>query len=250
MRILVNALIMAAEVAAVAAVAWTAHLNPLSFAFATFVVALLLGASLEYARLEHEIPFYFGSRPRGRLTGVAVVVIAGVTTFVRAIVAGIIAILTFSGTNPDRLLWIAVVFGCVLYLATNLLRLLAVRLDAEPSRWGYFRLAAPVGLAFSLGVAGLNATGLITTPDLTSLGRTILLDTPAKPDVGQLSELLFQMKLYIDSVVVTLLRQVVGTDWAPVIGVLVSVNVLTGFVIALYAVLIAEIVVRTEDLLL
>ena len=72
----------------------------------------------------------------------------------------------------------------------------------------------------------------------------------AIPTVEQGSELLFRMKLYIDSVIITLLKPLVGTDWAPIVGIAISVNVLTGFVIAIYAVMIGEAVVRAENKLL
>lgn len=247
-RILVNALIMAAEIAAVAAVAWLGLHYPLMFAVATASLALVLGLLLEYARLRHELPFYFGgSAPSA---GLLVPFVALTTALVRAAVAGLVALLTFSGTDPERLFWVAIVFGVTLYAATSMLRALTIRLDARPARWGYFRLAAPLGILYALGLALAGSFGVVRTPGLTDLGRTILFDTPAKPDVGQASELLFQLKLYIDSVIVTLLKVVVGVEWAPVIGVLLSVNVLTGFVVAIYAVLIAEAVVRTEDTLL
>lgn len=58
------------------------------------------------------------------------------------------------------------------------------------------------------------------------------------------------MKLYIDSVIVALLKPIVGTDWAPIVSIALSVNVLTGFVVAIYAVMIAEMVVRSENAML
>lgn len=247
-RILVNALIMAAEIAAVAAVAWLGYHQPMWLALATALLAFALGLQLEHARLRHELPFYFGgTAPRA---GLLVALVALTSSLVRAAVAGVVALLTFSGTDPERLYWVAVVFGVALYGATSILRALAIRLDARPARWGYFRLAAPVGILYALGMALAGSFGAVRTPGLTDLGRTILLDTPTKPDIGQASELLFQLKLYIDSVIVTLLRAVVGPEWAPALGVLLSVNVLTGFVVAVYAVLIAEAVVKTEELLL
>jgi hypothetical protein len=247
-RILVNALIMAAEIATVAAVAWLGLHFPLWFAAGTAVIALALGLLLEHARLRHELPFYFGgSAPSA---GLLVPFVALTSALVRAAIAGLVALLTFSGTDPERLFWVAVVFGVTLYMATSMLRALTLRLDARPARWGYFRLAAPLGVLYALGLALAGSFGAVRTPGLTDLGRTILFDTPTKPDIGQASELLFQLKLYIDSVIVTLLRAVVGAEWAPALGVLLSVNVLTGFVVAIYAVLIAETVVRTEDTLL
>ncbi|MGD9783768.1 MAG: hypothetical protein AB7U49_03680, partial [Hyphomicrobiaceae bacterium] len=169
---------------------------------------------------------------------------------IRAGVAGLIALVTFSGTDKDRLFLIAIVFAATVYLGSAQLRFLAVRLEAWPSRWGYFRLAPPLGLLFALGVAALGSVGLVKTPGLSDLGRTILFETPSRPTLEQASELLFQLKLYIDGVIVKLLSTVVGTDWANSIGVIVSVNVLTGFVAAVYAVIIAEAVVGTEDRLL
>ena len=176
--------------------------------------------------------------------------VATTTALIRGTLGGIVSLLTFSGTDADRLAWIAVVFGVTLYLATTLLRGLAHRLDARPARWGYFRLAAPLGLIYSTGLWLLSSFGKMRTPELTELGRTILFDTPSKPSVEQGSELLFRMKLYVDSVITALLRPVVGTDWAPIVSIALSVNVLTGFVVAIYAVVIAEMVVRAENAML
>ena len=60
-RILLNACIMAAELAAVAAIAWLGWRYPFVFAALTVVVALGFGLWLEHRRLKHELPFYFGS---------------------------------------------------------------------------------------------------------------------------------------------------------------------------------------------
>ena len=47
MRIIFNAIIMLAELAAIAAVAWLGLHQPLIFAAATFVISLALGIALE-----------------------------------------------------------------------------------------------------------------------------------------------------------------------------------------------------------
>lgn len=251
-RIFVNALIMLAEAGAVAGIAWLGFEFPLYFAAATALLAFALGLLLEHARLVHELPFYFGERSpaaAGKGAGVLVPFVALASALVRAAIAGVVALLTFSGTDADRLVWVALVFGATLYAATSLLRYLTIRFAARPSRWGYFRLAAPLGVLYSVGLALAGSFGLVHTPDTVELGRTIF-NTPVKPSVEQASELLFQLKLYIDGIVVTLLRTVVGTEWAPALGVLFSVNVLTGFVVAVYSVLIAEAVVATEERLL
>ena len=234
-RVLVNALIMLAELAAVVGVAWIGLHYPLAFAGGTAALAFIQGILLEHARLRHELPFYFGER--GPRAGLLVPFVATTSALVRAVIAGIVALLTFSGTDPDRLFWIAIVFAVTLYLATTILRGLAHRLDAKPARWGYFRLAAPLGLIYSVGMWLLSSFNKVHTPDLTEMGRTLIFETPPKPTVEQGSELLFRMKLYIDSVITALLKPLVGADWAPIVGIALSVNVLTGFVVAIFAVL-------------
>lgn len=250
-RIIVNALIMALELAAVAGVAWLGMTYPFPFAAATAALAFALGMFLEYKRLRHELPFYFGERrSAGRGAGFLVPFVATTSALIRGAVAGIVALLTFSGTDAQRLVAIAIVFGVTLYVATNLLRVLTVRLDARPSRWGYFRLAAPLGVIYSVGLALAGSFGGVHTPSAIDLGRTIFNTPIAKPSIAEASELLFQLKLYVDGIVVTLLRAVIGADWAPVAGILLSVNVLTGFVIAIYAVVISEAVVGAEERML
>ena len=58
------------------------------------------------------------------------------------------------------------------------------------------------------------------------------------------------LKQKFDALVAALLSWIVPVEWAQVLGAVVSVNVLTGFVVAIYAVLIAEMVVRAENALL
>ncbi len=247
-RFLVNALIIVAEITAVVAVAWLGLHHPLIFAGVTAGLAFIQGMVLEHARLRHELPFYFGSR--GPKAGLLVPLVATTSSLVRATVGGIVALLTFSGTDPERLHWIAIVFGVTLYLATMILRGLAHRLDAKPARWGYFRLAAFLGLIYSAGLWLLSSFDKVRTPNFAELGRTLIFETPVRPSVEQASEVLFRMKLYIDSVIVMLLKPLVGADWASIVGIAISVNVLTGFVVAIFAVLIAEMVVRSETALL
>ena len=60
LRILVNGLIMAGEIAAVVAVAAFGYYHPFAFAGVTAALSFLLGLRLEVARLRYELPFYFG----------------------------------------------------------------------------------------------------------------------------------------------------------------------------------------------
>lgn len=239
-RILSNALIMVAEIAAVAAIAWVGYHHPFLFAGLTAGLSFVLGLGLEMARLRNELPFYF-DRPAG-YRFVLVPFVGFVEALMKAVLAGVAALFTFSGTDTGRLYWVAMVFAIVVFAGSSLLRVLSMRFNAHPARWGYFRLGTPLGLLFSAGLAVLAALALIPASSLSDIGWKIIWDMPAKPSLDQVSELVFQIKQAFDDFVVTILATVMERDWAKVAGVFVSVNVLAGFVASLYASIIATAV--------
>lgn len=238
--ILLNGIIMLAELAAVIGIAALGFYHPIAFAGLTSALAFAVGLWLEHARLAHELPFYFDRVSFGRMRSAMVWLVAFVETALKALLAGICALITFSGTDKGRLMWVAIVFGIAVYIGSSVLRRLSISLAARPMRWGYFRLAVPLGLIFSLALSFLPA------PSFTDLGRQLIFDLPAKPSLEQASEFLFILKQKFDEMVVALLTWFVSADVARVLGAAVSVNVLTGFVAALYAVLIADAVRRAE----
>jgi hypothetical protein len=247
-RIVVNAVIMLSELAAVIAVAWLGFSAPIQFTVLTALLALGLGLLMEAERLRIEFPFYFErtTAPRAWL----VMLVGGLEAILKAILAGVAALFTFSGTNPDRLFWVAVVFGVTVFMGANVLRVLSRQLKARPARWGFFRLGAPLGLLFSAGLAGLAAIALIPSSSISDLGWRIMWDMPPKPSVNEVSELVFQLKQAFDNFVVAVLSRLVSVDLARFLGIFVSVNVLAGFVAAIYAAVIASGVRRAEILLL
>ncbi len=248
LRIFANAVIMAAEVAAVAAVAALAFYHPFIFAALTAALAFVLGLRLEVARLRYELPFYFGGLVK-RGTFITAVVGSFEALF-KGLLAGVAALFTFAGTNQERLFWVAVLFAVCVYAGAALLRLLSIRAEALPMRWGYFRLAPPLGLLFSAGLALLAAASIVPAANVTGIGWDIIFNTPAEPSVAQVSELFFQLKQAFDEFIVKALSVLLGEQWARIAGIVISVNVLSGFVSAVYAALIAQAVRRTEDALL
>ncbi|HET6388141.1 hypothetical protein [Hyphomicrobium sp.] len=232
MHILFNGLMMALELAAIVAVAWIGFTAPLVFAAGTALLALGLGAALEIARLRYEFPFYF-DRPPGR-SMIIIVAVGALEAITKAILAGVVALLTFLGTDQERLKFVAIIFAVSLFLGVQAVRFLMDRLKARPMRWGYFRLAAPLGLLFSGGLTFLPA------PGITELARRATFELPTKPSMEQASEFLFLLKQSFDEIVVRMLAWVFDPAVAQAIGAVVSVNMLSGFVLALYAVLIAE----------
>lgn len=245
LRILLNGVIMAAEIAAVAAVAWFGYSYPFLFAAFTAALSFVLGLRLETKRLSFELPFYFEGARAPRLVLVALVGL--VEALMKGVLAGLAALFTFAGTDSSRLAWVAIVFGVTVYAGASALRWLSVSLRAQPWRWGYFRLAPPLGLAFSAGIAALAALGVLGATSVGEIGWKLVWELPQKPSVSQVSELFFQLKQAFDDFIVTLLSQVMSEEWARLVGIVVSVNVLTGFVASVYAAVIAAIVRTAEE---
>ncbi|MCH9807345.1 MAG: hypothetical protein K0U74_06420 [Alphaproteobacteria bacterium] len=240
LRVIVNALIMAGEISAVAGLAWLGWQQPYVFAALTALLAFLLGLHLDYQRLKHEYPFYFNSERPRFLIGLRIVSLGD--SIVKGLVAGLVALITFSGTDDDRRFIVAVVFAVAVYAGASLLRRLSISFGAKPAHWGFFRLAVPMGLIFSGGIALAAAMDYVKVATLTDIGRQLVFDMPAKPSIEHVSDLLFSLKQYIDSVIATLLANLIPLDWAQILSLIISVNVLTGFIVALYALIIAEAV--------
>ncbi|MDH4981631.1 hypothetical protein [Hyphomicrobium sp. D-2] len=248
LRILTNAVIMVAEAAAVVGIAAFAIRYPFIFAGVTAAISLLFGMWLEVARLRYEYGFYFGSTvPRSAFLTAGV---GFIEAAFKALLTGVACLLTFSGTDSGRLFWVAVVFGACIYVGASVLRLISIKADGNTLRWGYFRLATVLGLLFSMGVTAASVLGLLPHVDASKLGWQILVETPERPSVAQISELLFQIKATFDQFVLHGLSQVMSVDWARVVAIVISVNMLSGFVSALYAALIATAVRKAEDTLL
>jgi hypothetical protein len=244
MRVILNLLLIVFEIAACVALAWAGLHAPILFAAATGGLAFALGIGLEIARLKNEMPFYFG--PGNALRGFFIPVVGLGEALFKGLLATVAALFTFSGTDKGRLFWVAIAFGLTVYAGAALLRVLAIKLDARPQRWGFFRLGPPLGLLFSALIAGLALYGLVPSPTVSDIGWTIVWEMPKVPTVEQTSELFFRLKQAFDDFVVTLLSGVMPTAWARTLGIVISVNVLAGFVAALYAAIIASVVRSLE----
>jgi hypothetical protein len=244
MRVILNLFLILFEIAACAAIAWFGLTDAVLFAVTTGLLAFALGLRLEVLRLRNELPFYFG--PGNALRGLFVPIVGFGEALFKGLLAAVAALFTFSGTDQSRLFWVAVAFGLTIYAGAALLRFLAIRLDARPERWGFFRLGPPLGLLFSAAIALLAAYGLVPSPTVGDIGWTIVWEMPKIPTVEQASELFFRLKQAFDDFVVTLLSAYLPPTWSRTLGIIVSVNILAGFVASLYAALIAGIVRRIE----
>lgn len=249
-RVFVNLLILALEIGAVVAVAWLGWRYPFVLAALAAVLALGMGLALERSRLENELGFYFGRAAKGLSWAGASLAI--VEAGLKALLAGVVTLITFSGTDPGRLLYIAVIFGICVFAGSSILRRVSIMLGVNPSRWGYFRLAPLLGVLYSGLIHAaehvrIGGTTFLPVPSLTELAQRLVLQTPARPTLQQASDLLFLLKQKFDDIVVGMLAQLLPPNVAALVGILVSVNMLTGFAVGVFAVAIAEIVRRLEE---
>lgn len=231
-RIYHNGLAILAEIGLVSLIGWIGFTFPIAFAGLTIIVSLGLGLYMEIARVTFELPFYFYKT--GRTRRAVARLAAAAEACLKALVAGLAALLTFSGTDQGRLSTIAIVFAVIIFAGAGVLRRLSISFGAVPARWGYFRLAAPLGVLFSLALTFLPAASLST------IGYEIF-NLPERPSLEKASELLFILKQKFDEIVISILSLFLNADLARIAGAFLSVNVLTGFVLALYAVVVSEI---------
>lgn len=250
MRVLINLVILIIELGLIAGAAWLAYHWPMVFAGVTTLLIFSLGWSLEWARLAYELRFYVEGEGNRRLRSVMMAIVASTESIMKALLSGSVALLTFSGMDHQRLLVTAILFAGTTFLGTSALRRLSRSFSVRPTRWGYFRLAVPLGLAFSLATQVLVGLGLIETKSLSEIAQTIVFELPDHPSLALVSDFIFNVRQALDALIRAFLLRLVDPSYATVLGIVISLNVLTGLVIAIYAVLIAEIVRRLEDALL
>jgi len=248
MTIIINLAILTIELAVIAAAAWVAFTSSIGFGALTAALILLVGYGLERDRLRHDVPFYL-SQPgtASRWRAIALGLLAAAEAIGRALLAGAVAILTFSGKDSERLLLLTILFGAVTFFGSSLLRRLSRTFAARPARWGYFRLAVPLGVMFSLAIQASVGIGLLKLNSLSEIARMIVFDLPERPDLGELTDIMFNIKQTLDALVFAFLERLTGPTYAKAISVIVSLNVLGGLVISIYAVVVTEIVRRLED---
>jgi hypothetical protein len=235
----INVLIVAIELALIAGVGWLAWKLPIVFAAVSAVVALLIGLQLELRRLAFEMPFYF-EQSKG-LNRFARGLVGCGHAVMKAVLAAIIALMTFAGTDDARLQLVAALFAVCVLAGSTLLRRMTISWGARPAHWGFFRMSVPLGLLFS------GALTFFPPPTSLDVARKVLLDLPARPGIAQAGEALFSFRLWIDDLIVRALSAFVGPSWAQAIGIAIGSNVLVGVVIALYAVTISEMVRVMEE---
>jgi hypothetical protein len=245
MRILLNLIALLVELALIAGLGYLGARHPEYLAVVAAACTLLLGGYLEYARFAHEMPFYFERELSGWRKVLARIWTAS-ETFAKAAVAGFIALLTFSGTDADRLQWTAILFIVVLFVGTTALLRVSLTWGRGAVRWGYFRLALPLGILFSAGIYALGEANLIKTASFSGIAYNATFNLAMQPKLADASEFLFQLSQATDNLIGTMLALVIPESYVPAVQIVASTNVLPGFMISVFAVAIAQFVIAIQ----
>ena len=188
-----------------------------------------------------------GSRPRGSAsschsisaasfarTPILARAIAAAEAIVKGVLAGFVSLLTFAGTDAARLWWVAAIFAACVWAGANLLRWLSIRFGVAPCALGLLPPRRAAG-------AHVRHPGIVHPgAELRGHRPEVVFDLPEGRASPRRARFLFVLKQKFDEMIVALAGAVVPPDLARAIGAVVSVNVLTGFIAAIYAVAVAE----------
>ena len=247
MRFVVNFLALVIELALIGAVGYLGALYPLHFALVTAGVTLIAALGLEHARLVHEMPFYFG-RPLSSAAMAGLRVWSSSESIVKAIIAGFVALLTFSGTNDERLFWTAILFAACVFVGTTVLLRVFLTWRERAVRWGYFRLAIPLGFLYSAGVYVLTQAGKLPSAHFGDVAFDATFNLARSPTIESASEFLYKLSQATDGLIGALLSTVLPPDVVPYVQILASTNVLPGYILAVYTVAIVRVAFAVQSL--
>lgn len=245
MYFLWSLLLLICELGGAVAIGYLAFVAPLAFVGVTAALVLVVGFGLEWQRLQHEFPYYFSGVLSWRKR-IMMVMSAVFETLGKALMAGFAALLAFGGTDQDRLLVLAVLMSVCVFAGTGVLRRAYWTFGARPLRWGYFRLVVPLGLLFSALIQVALLGGYLDAASVQQVAKSFVFDLPARANYEQVMELIFQVRQLLDSLLTSLTVQLVGSEWVVPASILISLNVLSGFFIAIYAVVLGELLLRVE----
>ncbi len=167
----------------------------------------------------------------------------------KGVLAGVAALFTFSGTDTDRLFWVAVVFGVCIYAGASLCGCCRSGPRRCPCAGAISAWRRCWGSMFSAGIALLAAAAVLPADKrgrhrLEDHFRSAAAALHRRGERAPVSDQAGVRRLHRDG------AGVLDDRLARLIAILISVNVLSGFVSALYAALIATGVRRAEETLL
>lgn len=206
----------------------------------TFVASFIVFLQIELERNSHELTFYkaglISNTTKRWLMAYSIAEVLG-----RSMIFAVLSILLFSGTNALRITLLAVLFIiCVIvgyYCLSTLKRVTTI----DVARLGYARLSVLLGILFSIISAGITGIEVseITWKTLKSLMQS--------PDIDGVAELLFGVVQKVNEYLAWLLRALLGRILGSIVSLMISINVLFGFVVLVYSLLLMRLIELREE---
>jgi len=213
---------------------------PILFSTLTLLVSLFLLGRLERDRNLHDLAFYAtGPLPDGfrkwlHRYGYS-------ESAVRSLILGFLALIQSSGTDGSRVFLVGVAFCFSVVVGFLLLRWLQQRIRLNVRRWGYVRLSVLLGAAFSFLLSG-------TRPEFSwKNSRDVILEIFTQPDFDRMAELINLLTSVLNASISYLLERlfanvgVIGELVAFVIAAVLTTDLVFGFVIVAYSMLLLEL---------
>ena len=205
---------------------------PWLFGLATFLISVFLFGPIERDRNLHDISFYVhGNLSKSQEKYIYYYGI--LETIGRGVFLGFLPVFIFSGTESERIFKLATIFAVCVFFGYFVLYVIKTRTQINPARWAYVKISVVLGLIFSLFsslVPGQSLKEIATQTAKSRWWREL--------NFNEVAELLYGMLYQVNNFITTVLIKIFGNVLGQSLGFFISVNVLYGFVIALYSLLL------------
>jgi hypothetical protein len=206
---------------------------PRIFGLVTFAASIVFFGRLEFDRNTHDLNFYIAGEIsnsfRRWVKTYAVLEVIG-----RSAIISVLSILLFSGTDSWRIWLLAILFVSGVFVGRHFLGIASRFTSVSVIRWGYVRLSILIGIPFSI------LSGLVPGMSVREVTWTSLDTLVRGPDIDKAAEIIFGTFQVVNQFIEWLLQGLLGTFLGWIVSLMISVNVLFGFVIVLYSLILFE----------
>ena len=208
---------------------------PRFFGIATFFASIIVFGRIEYEKNRHAIGYFtIGEMPASARRWL--LSYSFVEVILRSAIFGILAVLLFSGTDSVRINILAVLFTASILAGYYCLRFIQRFAYIDAVRWGYIKLSVILGVIFSILSAAIP--GMTITDIVLNSARGKL----RQHSFDEFAELLYGLLSQLNSFITNTLQILFGGVLGWFFSLIISVNVIYGFVVLVYSLLLLRLI--------